>query len=153
MKSNLCFILLAIPWLLGPITTGAQNMTFKFYQVYKDDSDFDTTVLWNKAKLKKTFSNRGTIYYNHIRNSVKFKLRDTDFEEIYNVFFSAKDYLFFINGWRLFKFKDPDYGTSIAVYQWPKRTWVIYRERARPKVVASRKITKPVRKPNQRAMK
>ena len=144
MKSILVVLLLASSLLFGSIGTAAQNMSFKCYQVFKDDKDFDTTVLWNNAKLKKTFSNRGTINYNAVRNSVKFKLRDTDFEELYNVFFSAKDYLFFINGWRLFKYKDPDYGNSIAVYQWPKRTWVIYRDRMPPKIVAARKIPKTV---------
>jgi hypothetical protein len=127
----------------------AQNMSFRYYQVFKDDSDFDTTVLWNNAKLKKTFSNKGTIYYNAAKKSVKFKLKDTDFEDIHYVFTSSKDYLFFINGWRLFKYKDPDFGNSIAVYQWPKKTWVIYRENPEPKTVPAPKIPKSVLKATQ----
>jgi len=109
------------------------NFSFRYYQVYKDDIDFDTVQLWTGAKLKKTFENKGTFYYNGYKKSLKIKLRDTDYEDMHYVFATSKDYLFFNNGWRYFKFIDPRLGPSVAIYQWPKKVWIIYRQNSLPK--------------------
>lgn len=139
-----CFFLFLL-FLFNPESNCfSQSMSFRYYQVFKDDSDFDTTVLWSKAKLKKTFENRGLITYYDRNKSLKIKLKDTDFEESYFIFSTSKDYLLFINGWRYFKFNDPVYGNSVAIYQWPKRTWVIYREKTAPKIAKAPEIPKAV---------
>ncbi|MCA6429955.1 MAG: hypothetical protein IM613_11030 [Cytophagales bacterium] len=123
-------IAVTLVFLVTSVATHAQlNFRFRYYQVFKVSGGFDSTRLWNGGDLKKTFDIRGSIIYYSAKKTVKIKLRDDEYEEVHNVFHTnSKDYYLLINGMRIFSFNDPELGPSVAIYQYPKNVWVIYRQ-------------------------
>lgn len=129
MKNILQSALLTISVLLIiSIKVDSQSFPFKYYEVYKDNGSFDSSRLWRAAKLIKTFSNPGVIYFNS-QKTIKWKLKEDGFQLSHYIFLEKKDYYLTINGWRVFRYNDMDAGPSIAVHQYPKNQWVIYRQR------------------------
>lgn len=142
MKSILTTTLFFVIALSQPCSA-QMNFMFRYYQTYqgKKGAAFDTTILWNGAALQKTFENKGTIIYYPAKTKVRIKLRDNDFEETHYVFHTSKNYFLLINGMKIFQFNDPELGPSVAIYQYPKNNWIIYRQNPiQPKAaIASRK--------------
>jgi|LakMenE01Jun11ns_1017448.scaffolds.fasta_scaffold9705927_2 hypothetical protein len=111
------------------------SFNFRYYQEY---SDFDTVSFQPKGKARRTFNNKGSIYHNPSKSTMRFKLSGEDARdsEIYNIFKECgKDKAETIGGNLYIRYQDPERGPSVAIYLRDKNKWIVYRERPAPKKV------------------
>lgn len=133
------FFLSSVFWLSLVISGFAQakkkpvnliRFNFKCYQEYRVDG-FDSVSLWHSGKLKKTYELPGYIIFNRLKGYVKWKWSDNAVSEYSHFVFMENEAMTqyrLNNGWQIYKFDDPEFGESIAVYHHPKPVWIIYRK-------------------------
>ncbi|HEV8513088.1 MAG TPA: hypothetical protein VGQ59_07410 [Cyclobacteriaceae bacterium] len=112
------------------------SFSFRYYQLYEDKNDFDSVRLWTEAKLKKTFENKGTIHHNFSKAYLKWKLYGSKEEEVHHIFHAEGNYVETVEGLKYYRFNDPVYGPSVAVYQKGKNKWIVYRADPPVKIVS-----------------
>jgi hypothetical protein len=112
------------------------SFAFRYYELLKDKDGFDSVRLWWSARRKKIFYNKGTIYHNHSKEYLRWRLsgeNDSDIHHLNLLKKNTKDYAETIDGIRYYRFKDEKLGMSVAVYFPESNSWVIYRANPAPK--------------------